>query len=351
MTIKVGIIGAGAIANNHCGSISKYEGAEAVAVADLSAERRNALKAQWSMGRAYASWQDLVADPEIDAVTVALPNALHAPCALAAIKAGKHVMLDKPFALNAAEAKSCIDAARRKRKVLMVGMNQRYNDKAQMLRAIVERGDLGSIYHTKAYWCRRTGSPKFGTWFVNKKLSGGGCMLDIGVHVLDLGMYLSGSWNPVAVTGQIYGKFGHRGIGEGGWGKSDRNHKIKFDVDDSACALIKCRDGATIELNVSWIQHQETPDRMNVELYGTEAGAKLAPTKIFRFGSNKGEYEVVEPQGVKVPDMRKDRAHDWLDMITRKRKSICTLEQALTVQKVLDAVYKSAATGREVRIR
>jgi len=350
MTIKVGIIGAGAISNSHCNGIVKHGGAEAVAVADLSAKRRNEIKAKWEMAKAYATWQELVADPGIDAVSIALPNSLHAPVALAAIEAGKHVMLDKPFAMNATEAKRCIDAAKRKRRVLMIGMNQRYTDKAQMLRAIVERGDLGDIYHTKAYWCRRTGSPKFGTWFVNKKMAGGGCMLDIGVHVLDLGMYLSGQWNPVAVSGQIYSKFGPRGLGEGGWGKSDRSSKIKFDVDDSACALIKCRNGATIELNVSWIEHQETPDRMNVELFGTEAGAKLFPMKLFRFAKN-GEYEVVEPQNVKVADMRRERVFDWLDAIERKRKPICTLDQALTVQKVLDAVYKSSATGREVRIR
>ena len=351
MTIKVGIIGAGAIAGDHCSSISKYAGAEAVAVADLSPKRRNEVKKAWGMGKAYATWEALVADPEIDAVTIALPNALHAPCALAAIKAGKHVMLDKPFAMNYAEAKLCADASRRKKRVLMVGMNQRYSNEAQTLRAIVERGDLGDVYHTKAYWYRRMGSPKFGTWFVNKQMSGGGCLLDIGVHILDLGMYLSGAWRPVSVSGQTYGTFGHRGIGEGGWGKSARDKKIKFDVDDFATAMIKFHNGASLELNVSWVMHQEQGDRHDVELYGSEAGASLFPTKLFRCGKQKGEYEVVTPQGVALPDKRTNRQHDWLDMIAGKRKSICALDQALTVQKVLDAIYKSSATGREVRLR
>jgi predicted dehydrogenase len=351
MTIRVGIIGAGAIADDHCHHVSSYEGAEAVAIADLSAAPRKELKKTWGMSRAYCTWEELIADPEIDAVTIALPNALHAPCTLAAIAAGKHVMLDKPFAINYAEAKRCATAARRKRRVLMVGMNQRYNDEAQKLRALIERGDLGDIYHTKAYWYRRAGSPKFGTWFVNKQMSGGGCLLDIGVHILDLGMYLSGSWRPVAVSGQTYSMFGHRGIGEGGWGKSTRDKKIKFDVDDFATALIKCHNGATLELNVSWVLHQEQADRHNVELYGTEAGASLFPTKIFRFGKKKGEYEVVEPQQVKVPDLRTCRQHDWLDAISRKRESICTLEQALVVQQILDGIYTSSETGREVRIK
>ena len=350
MTIRVGIIGAGAIAGDHCRNVSSYEGAEAVAIADLSAARRREVKKTWGMAKAYASWEELVADPEIDAVTIGLPNALHAPSTLAALNAGKHVLLDKPFALNYAEAKRCADAARRKRRVLMLGMNQRYSRESQTLQTIVERGDLGEIYHTKAYWYRRCGSPKFGTWFVNKKLSGGGCLLDIGVHILDLGMFVSGSWDPVAVSGQVYTKFGHRGHGEGGWGKSERNKKIVFDVDDFATALIKCRNGATIELNVSWVLHQEHANRHNVELCGTEGGATLFPMKMFRYGKRKGEYEVVEPQNVKVADMRKSRQHDWLDAITRKGKPICTLEQALMVQKILDAIYKSSETGREVRI-
>jgi len=351
MTIRVGIIGAGAIAHDHCRNIANYDGAEAVAIADLSAKRRNEIKKAYDMSKAYGSWEEIVADPEIDAVAVALPNTLHAPAALGALSSGKHVLLDKPFTVNYAEAKKCADTARRKRKVLMVGMNQRYPDQAQQLRAIVDRGDLGEVYHTKAYWLRRTGSPKFGTWFVNKKMSGGGCLLDIGVHILDVGMYLSGCWDPVAVSGQVYTKFGNRGLGEGGWGKSDRNKKIKFDVDDFATAFIKCRSGATIELNVSWVLHQETGGRHNVELFGTEAGATMNPLKLFRFGRKKGEYEVVEPQNVKVEKKHKCRQHDWLDAVTRKGKPISTLDQALTVQKVLDAIYKSAETGREVRVK
>lgn len=351
MPVKVGIIGAGAIAHDHCRNIANYDGAEAVAIADLSAKRRNEIKKAYDMSRAYGSWEELVADPDLDAVAIALPNTLHAPAALAALNSGKHVLLDKPFTVNYVEAKACAAAARRKRRVLMVGMNQRYPDQAQLLRTLVERGDLGDVYHTKVYWLRRTGAPKFGTWFVNKKMSGGGCLLDIGVHILDLGMYLSGCWDPVAVSGQVYTKFGNRGLGEGGWGKSDRNKKIKFDVDDFASALIKCRSGATIELNVSWVLHQETGGRHNVELFGTEAGATLKPVKLFRFGRKKGEYEVVEPQDVSIKDKHTCRQHDWLDAITRRRKPISTLDQALTVQKVLDAIYKSAETGREVRVK
>ena len=350
MSIKVGIIGAGAIAQDHCKNVARYPGAELAAIADLSAQRRNEIKKAYGMSRDFATWEALVADKEIDAVTIALPNALHAPAALSAIAAGKHVLIDKPFTMNLAEARKIAAAAKKRGVVVMVGMNQRYSTDAQTLHKIVERGDLGDIYHTKAYWCRRTGSPKFGTWFVNKKLSGGGCLLDIGVHILDLGMYLSGLWKPVAVTGKVYTKFGNRGLGEGGWGKSDVKRNIKFDVDDFATALITYENGATLELNVSWVLHQETGGRHNVELFGTEAGATLKPLKMFRFAKKRGEYEVVEPQGVRVPDMRDCRQFDWLDAISGKRPAICTMEQALVTQQVIDAIYRSSETGRQIKL-
>jgi len=259
-------------------------------------------------------------------------------------------MLDKPFALNYREAKQVADAAKRKRKILMVGMNLRYTQNAQTLRAIVARGELGEIYHAKTYWCRRMGCPKFGTWFVNKKLSGGGCLLDIGVHSLDITLYLIDNWEPVAVTGQVYSKFGPRGIGEGGWGKSERNPKLVFDVDDFATGLVKFRNGATLELNISWVMHQETADRNNTELFGTEAGATLAPTKLFRLAKRQGEYEVVIPQNVKISHHYANRQANWLDAITGKDQPLCTVEQSLVVQKIIDAIYASSAGGKEIRL-
>ena len=351
MTIRVGMIGAGAIADDHCQSVNRYPGAEVVAVADISKERREELKRKYNMARSYGKWQDLVADGEIDAVAIAIPNALHAPVSLAALHAGKHVLLDKPFALNYREAKQVADAAKTMRKVFMLGMNLRFWQETQSLRAIVARGDLGEIYHVKAYWYRRMGSPKFGTWFVNKKLAGGGCMLDIGVHFLDLSLYLTDNWKPVSVSGKVYTKFGNRGIGEGGWGKSDRNTKLLFDVDDFATGLVKFGNGMTLELNVSWVLHQEQDNRNNIQLFGTEAGADLIPVKVFRFGKQPGEYEVVKPENVRIPHRYENRQANWLDTILGKDKPICTVEQALVVQKVLDGIYESSATGKDVRIR
>lgn len=349
-TIRVGMIGAGQIAYSHCDGVNKHPGAKVTAVADLSTERMKAIKERFGIDRTYTEWEDIVADPDVDAVSIALPNVFHMPVSIAALKAGKHVMLDKPFALNRNEAKRVVHAAEKSRRIFMLGMNQRFEVEAQTIRALIERGELGEIYHAKAYWLRRTGAPKFGTWFCRKDMAGGGCMLDIGVHVLDLCLHLMGNWKPVTVLGAAYTKFGNRGIGEGGWGMSERGKHV-FDVDDFATALVKFRNGATLQLDVSWVLHQERGGRHNVELYGTEGGAAVFPPRIFRFGRKKGEYEVVEPQNVKIAYPHCNRFVNWIDVILRKARPMCTPAEALVVQEILDAVYKSAETGREVHIQ
>ena len=348
--IRVGMIGAGMIADSHCAGINQHPHAKVVAIADLSAERRKAVKDKYALEKDFEKWSDLVADPDIDAVSIALPNALHAPVAEAALKSGKHVMLDKPFALNRAEAARVLKAAEKAGKVFMLGMNQRFERESQTIRALVKRGDLGEIYHAKAYWVRRSGSPKFGTWFCRKDLAGGGCMMDIGVHVLDLCLHLMGNFKPVAVSGATYTKFGNRGIGEGGWGLSDRGKHV-FDVDDFATALIKLENGATVQLDASWALHQNDGDQHNVKLFGTAGGASVWPVRLFRFGKKPGEYEIVEPQGVAMQYPHGNRFMNWIDVILRKDKPMCTPDEALTVQKILDAVYESSTSGKEVRIK
>ena len=188
--INVGIIGAGGIALNHAGSINAYQGARLAAVADVNAGRRKELAAKFGIPKTYDSAKALIADRTIDAVIISLPNFLHLPVSLEALKNGKHVLLEKPMALNMVEAKKIAAAARRYRRVLMLGMNLRFRPTVQTIKTLLARGDLGKIYHVKAYWLRRCGCPKFGTWFGRKDQAGGGAMLDLGVHVLDAALYI-----------------------------------------------------------------------------------------------------------------------------------------------------------------
>jgi predicted dehydrogenase len=347
--LKIGVIGAGAIAPSHCKGIQTYQGAELVAIADAHEGRARALQDEYRIPRRYDSIERMIADRDLDAVTIALPNYLHAPTAVAALGAGKHVMSDKPFTVSVADGEAVIAAAARAGKVFAVGMNQRFRQESQVIRTIVERGDLGSVYFAKAFWCRRTGIPRLGTWFGDKKRSGGGSLLDIGVHMLDLCLWLLGNFDAEAVSGVTYTKFGNRGLGEGGWGKSDRE-KIAFDVDDLASALIRLKGGVTVMLETSWARHQELPSANDVELFGTDGGARLFPARVFRSGERAGEYEVVEPQGVPIRYAHCERVHNWIDAILGKAELECRPGQALAVQKILDAIYRSAASGREVRI-
>ncbi len=347
--LRVGLIGAGQISYRHAAEINEHAHAEVVAAADPSGERLAALGRDQGISRLYEKAEDLIADKELDAVSIATPNAFHAPYALAALDAGKHVMLEKPFAMNYREAREVADRANATGKVLMVGMNQRFNPTIQAMKARIEHGDAGEIYHGKAFWLRRSGIPRLGTWFSRKELAGGGVLFDIGVHLLDTCLYLMDNFEPEAVSGATYSKFGNRGLGEGGWGMSDRGD-VTFDVDDFATAMIRLKGGVTVSLDVSWAIHIDRPSRQNVELFGTDAGINALEGKLMRYGDNNSGFEVIEPAIPPATGSRKNRFANWIDAIRGETEPLCTLPQALAVQKILDAIYEASASGREVRL-
>lgn len=345
--IRVGIIGAGQISQSCCRAAAKHDQAQVVAAFDPNHGRLQELCEAHDIASACSSADELLAE-DIDAVYVAVPNKFHAPYAIQALEAGKHVILDKPFALNLPEAKEVAAAAEKADKVFMLGMNQRYRKESQQIRRLAKQGYFGEIYHAKAFWFRRQGIPKMGTWFGNKELAGGGALLDIGVHLLDLALHLADQWEPVSVSGSTYTKFGNRGLGEGSWGKSDKED-IPFDVDDFATALIKFKTGASITLDVTWACHAEYANRNDVHLYGTEAGARAYPAKVFEYGEE--EYVIKEGEALDEVDIalpHGDRFHNFFNTILGTEQPLTSVEEALKVQAILDAIYQSCATGREV---
>jgi predicted dehydrogenase len=347
--VKVGLIGAGQIAYHNCEGILAHPQAEVIAVADPSVERAKALQEKFSLSRTYESAAEMLTDSDIDAVSIAVPNVFHASYSIAALQAGRHVMLDKPFALNLAEALEVAKAVEASGKVFTVAMNMRFREEAQRARLLVEQGVLGDPYHAKAYWFRRRGIPKLGTWFGQKKMSGGGVLLDIGVHLLDLSLFLMDNFEPEAVSGVTHSTFGHRGLGGGSWGLSNQESGT-FDVEDMATALIKLKGGATVALEVSWAIHQEEVNRHNVELFGTEAGITAFNSHLCRYGNEPDAYEVSVPEKIPVPYPHQNRFINWIDAILGQDELVCTLQQALAVQKTLDAIYASAAGGGEIRV-
>jgi len=345
--IRYGLIGAGQIAYHAAREIQSHTHSVAHAATDLNPERLAKLCQECEIANHYPDSDALIADPSIDAVYIAVPNKFHASLAIQALQAGKHVILEKPFAMSAQEARAVVDTAEKTGKLFTVGMNQRFNESHQKIVALVEDGYFGEIYHAKAFWNRRSGIPVLGTWFGRKDLAGGGCLNDVGVHFLDLCLYALGRFDPVSVYGATYVKFGNRGLGEGKWGQSDKTETV-FDVEDFATALIRFEDGMTVALDASWACHQETGNRNGIQLFGTEAGADVASAKVFRNDPLRAEYDIVENVRATPKYAHCSRFTNFTNAILGDEELCVTPKQALAVQKILDAIQESSRTGHEV---
>jgi predicted dehydrogenase len=348
--VRFGFIGAGAIAHYAADAVLSHPHAKLVAIQDPHLERRQTLQKKHTLEFAHEAVEELLANKSVDAVYIAVPNKFHIPLAIQALEAGKHVILEKPFAMNAVEAEKAIAVAKKAGLVLNVGMNQRFTADSQKIKQLVEEGVLGDIYHAKAVWRRRSGIPKLGTWFGNKEIAGGGALYDIGVHMLDLCLYTINNFEPVSVVGATYTKFGNRGLGEGGWGLSDRAEGL-FDVDDFASAFIRFANGATVTLDTTWACHQAVGNIENVEIFGTEAGATLRPARLFRADPRPpASYEVLDELKVVLKMPHQERFHNFINHLRGEEELCVTTHQALVVQKILDGIAESNRTGKEVRL-
>lgn len=257
-------------------------------------------------------------------------------------------MLDKPMATNAADAAKLVTEAKKQKVLLMVGQNQRFIPEVQTAKQLITKGVLGDVYHAKTAWCRRAGIPRIGSWFTQKQFAGGGGTYDIGVHALDRCLYLMGEFDAAAVSGQTYSRFGTRGQGDGSWGKSEINPKAKFDVDDLSVALIKLKSGRTVLLETSWAAHQAEPDHNGTQLFGSEAGLKFPALQLFRNGPHGYSTELV----THLPNLVDgNRMKHFIDALQGKSEPHVKPSESLAIQKILDAIYVSARTGREVRIK
>ena len=345
--IRFGFLGAGQISHYSADEINRHPNACVAAAQDINASRLEELCSAHKIPKSYATADELLGDPAIDAVYVAVPNKYHVPLTIQALQSGKHVILEKPFALNYAEAQLAADVAKTTGKVLTLGMNQRFERAPQTIKALVEQGDLGEVYHIKAYWMRRAGIPKQGTWFGNKAIAGAGSLYDIGVHYLDLALYLLGDFHPVSVSGATYAKFGHLGLGFSSWGKSD-NEGLAFDVDDFATGFIRFANGTSLSLDVSWACHAEENDRADVQIYGTKGGALARAGRFYHPNDKTGEYVIVQGPVAPLRFPHSNRFHNFINHLLGKEDLCVTLDQALSVQRILDALNTSASTGHEV---
>ena len=348
--LNVGVIGLG-MGSAHLADYQGNPRANVVAICDKDARRLADNAGQYGIAEegCFTDCHKMFARAGrlgLQAVSVALPNALHAPVTIAAFKAGLHVLCEKPMATSAREARAMIAAGRRARRKLMINFSFRFTEQSQALKRAVDAGLLGKVYFGRTVWHRRRGMPGFGGWFGRKKLSGGGPVIDLGVHRLDLAMWLMGSPRPVTVSAST---FGHIGAAEA------RRQKKRFDVEDLGCALIRFDNGATLILEASWAGFSEKAEDMITQLYGTTGGIvqrNLDEGYAFEARAYAERDGSLWELKLQEPTVRTPSAYaEFVDAVLSGRQPLATGRQGLDVQLILDAIYKSAALGREVRIR
>ncbi len=344
---KVGLIGTGSISQSvHIPAYQKNPDAEIVAICDINEETLAKVGDNLNIDKKYrfTDYKKLIAMDEIDMVDVCTPNYVHMDPTVKALDAGKHVICEKPIALNAKEGQQMVDAEQRSGKKLMIAYCWRWNSGAQALKRFCDDGQMGDIYYARVQALRRRGVPSWGV-FIDKAKQGGGPLIDIGCHALDLTLFLMGHPKPVSATGMSCTKFGTKKGTFGAWGPWDYDN---YTVEDFAAGFIRFDNGATLVLESSFCANIEK-DVFNTSLMGTEGGATLDPLKMYR-EENK---TLIDVSPVYLPNVGTHEAEifAFVDAIRNDKPSPVPGEQGLMVAKILDAIYKSSELGKEVPIK
>lgn len=353
-TWRVAFIGAGAIVQRgHIPAFQRIANTEAVAVCDVNEERAQAVAVEAGIPQAYQSYDQMLAEVQPDIVVVATPNVFHKPMSIAALQAGAHVLCEKPLALTYADAKEMFDVAAQQGRTLTVGTHYRWSAPMRAAKAHVDAGFFGDIYAARTVWQRRAGIPGYGSWFTNKDLAGGGSLLDIGIHALDRALFLMDYPQPVTVSGELFGKFGPRAMGLGGWGSDilPPTANARFDVDDLGWAFVRFANGVVLQFQVAWATH--LPEQFYTEIYGTNGGASVG---------NRDSVELYTTLNGQQAKIAVDVPPDTLGSYPRLIESfvryldgdpsaeIVTPRQALTAVRIIDGIMRSAAAGQEVSV-
>lgn len=357
--LKIGVIGCGGIANSkHFPALaSQSEKAEMVAFCDIIEERavEAAKKYGTADAKAYTDYKQLLEDKAIDVVHVCTPNRSHSEITVAALEAGKHVMCEKPMAINSAEAQKMLDTAKKCGKKLTIGYQNRFRQDTMMLKKIASEGRLGDIYYAQAHAIRRRAVPTWGV-FLNEYEQGGGPLIDIGTHALDLTLYIMDNYEPACVLGQAFKKLSAQdkdtGNAFGDWKKEE------FTVEDSAFGFIKMKNGAVINLEASWAINLEQSREASATFCGTAAGADLIGGDVrinsVEYGKQKIEEFTFSGKGVPFFDANNQpidtvvECGQWLDAIIEDKQPIVLPEQAIVVTRILEAIYNSAKENKAI---
>lgn len=349
MAVTVGFIGAGNICRNHMKQARALE-LNMAGVADVNPAAMEAAKKDFGIDKSYEDYHDLLKNKEIQGVIIGTPNKFHMEQAVAALEAGKHVLLEKPMAMNVKESDAIIAAMKKSGKIVQMGMVNRFRASTQTLKNFIAAGRCGNIYAGQAFWYRRRGIPGFGGWFTTKSMSGGGALIDIGVHLLDLSLYLMDFPKPVAVSGMTYNiwkeleSYTYTSM----WGKPTPGGKK--DVDDFAFGLIRFEDGQTLQLNVSWALNVDAGAETGVRIFGDKGGVQLRGFDEPSLTSEEAGHLIDIKPHFKPNEPFLEAMRHFAECIEGKHAPMPTAEQGRTVQLILDAIYRSSEERREVRL-
>ena len=344
--LRIGIVGVGSIATVcHLPSYEKLSDlVEVVAVADIVPERAKAAAEKFGIPHYFASVEELLAGVEVDCVDICTWTSAHAPVCIAAAKAGKHILCEKPLASTLEQGLEMEKAVREAGVQFMLGVITRYMAETMKCRELYEEGVFGEIYAAKCRYVRRRGTP--GGWFTDKELAGGGAVLDIGVHCIDRTWYLMGRPTPVTVSAETsyrIGDFQTKGVFR--WSPMGEGRGI-FDTEDSAMIFIRFEGGKSLMAEVSWaINGQEANDAV---LFGSKAGCTFEPLTVY--GEDAEGYLADTPVEVVPIDPFVEELRHFVECVNTGKTPVSCMEDALTVQKILDAIYRSAEAHAEVRI-
>ncbi len=350
MALKIGIIGNGGIANAHMeGYLELGDAVEIVACCDINFEKAKSYAEKYGIKNYYDNCYDMLKENELDAVSVCTWNNAHAECSIAALNAGCHVLCEKPMAMNTEEALQMKEAAEKNGKLLMIGFVRRQGNDAAAAIDYIEKGYLGDIYYAKASYLRRCGFP--GGWFGDKSRSGGGPLIDLGVHVIDLSRYIMGNPKPVTVFGATFDKIGARSHITGTeWHSETVAEEPIFTVEDLATAMIRFDNGAVLHVEASFNLNTKS-NCGDILFYGDKAGLSLSPFELYTEYNN--QLADIVPHGSNDFDFARDfrrEVKNFTDAINGKAKCLATAEDGVELMRILDAVYLSAKTGKSVDI-
>lgn len=348
--LKYALIGAGGNAEKkHIHGYLSMEDVQVAAVCDIDLDKASKMAQKYNVPHAYQDYKEMFAKEKPDLVSIVTPNYLHAEITEYALSQGAHVHCEKPLSISAEEARRILAARDRSGKLVMVGLNNRFTNEAVFLKKWIDEGHLGDIYSAKAGWVRRSGIPGRGTWFTDKKRSGGGVMIDLGAHYLDLALYLMGRPQASYVAGRTYQNFihttarnrnGYKGI-EGGI----------FNVEDAATGFVGLANGASLSFDFSWASNIEE-DRYYVELMGTKGGATLVNGTLKLFGESSDICLDITPKLKLNPQLQlTNEFRHFVDAIVHGSKPlVAPADDGLYFAEIVDAFYESAEKGIPVKV-